>query len=122
MSGRPIGPAGHNVSTSEGYSPGKLNNAREIVLTGDLAELGTPTLRWIELRSIEQVEELTSELKAISTIRAELRVFEGGKVKVLLSVSAYVWLRTRICAITVIRRVAGSEYCSVVPHGELLVF
>ena len=92
------------VRKSEGYSPGKLNDARQIVLAGHLAKLRAPALWRIKLRSVEQVEELTPELEAKSTIRAKLRVLEGGKVKVLLSVGTYVRLGTRIGAITVVVR------------------
>src|SRR3954453_11921848 len=93
-------PPGHEPGMSEGHSPGKLNDTGQIVLPGHLAKLPAPSLWRIELCSVEQVEELTPELKAISTIRAKLRVFKGGKVEVLLSVGTDVRLGPRICTIT----------------------
>src|SRR3974390_3858121 len=103
------------MKKSEGESPCKLNDSRQIVLPGHRARVGAPGLWRIKLGAIEQVEELTPELEAISTIGPKLRVLEGGKVKVLLSVVTYVRLGTRIGAETIVRRIAGSEYRSVEP-------
>jgi hypothetical protein len=121
VSGRASARRTHIVRKSEAHSPRKLNHARQIVLAGHLAKLGTPALWRIKLRPIEQIEELTPELKCESTIRAKLRVFEGGKVEVLLSVASYVRLGTRIGAIPIVVRSAGREYRSVVPLFDFLV-
>ena len=90
--GRALVRPGTKVKGSEGYSPGKLNDARQIVLAGYLAYVRTPAGGRIELCSVEEVEELSAELEPKSAIRTELRVFECGEIKVLLSVVANVWL------------------------------
>src|SRR5579871_6437873 len=101
-------PSGHQRERSEGYSPGKLDHTWQIVLTGYLALVGTPTCRRTELHAVEEVEELTPELEAEPPVWPELRVLERREVKVLLSVIAYVGLSTRIGAITIVA--AGSEH------------
>src|ERR1700676_305064 len=75
-----LGPPGTHARKSEGYSPCKLNHARQIVLAGHLAHRSSPAGRRIKLRSVKQVEELTPELEAESTVRTELRVLESGEV------------------------------------------
>lgn len=117
-----MGTPGHNVSESECYAPGKLHHAWQIVLAGHLAYVGAPAGRRTKLRSVEQVEELTSEFKAESAIRAELGVLESGEVEVLLSVGTYVWLSTRIRTIAKVIWVAGGEHRSVVPLAQFRIF
>src|SRR5579862_3523861 len=99
----------------ESYSPSELNDTGQIVLAAHLADRAAPSGWRIKLRSVEQVEELTSELEPESTVRTELRVLEGREVKVLLPVGAYVGLGTRIGAIAVVIGGTGGEYRSVVP-------
>src|SRR5580692_5751817 len=122
VSGRASARPDINVKKSEGDSPRKLNHARQIVLAAHLAYSAAPAGRRIKLRSVEQVEEFTSELEAESTIRTELRVLERGEVKVLLSVVAYVGLGTRIGSITEVIGGTGGEYRGVVPLVQFLVF
>ena len=105
---------------SERDPPRKLNDARQIVLAAHLAYGAAPASRRIELRSVEQVEELTPELEAKSFTRPKLRVLEGSEIKVLLPVGANVGLVTRIGAVTEVIGGAGSEYRSVVPFQDLL--
>ena len=71
------------------------------------------------MRVIEAIEELCAELGTEPLIRTKLRVFEDREVKVLLSVSAYVRLGTRIVAVAVIGTL--DEHRSVKPMSEPLV-
>jgi hypothetical protein len=75
----------------------------EIVLTGDLAKLPTPRLGRIELRAIECVEELGSELEAKSVLGTKPGVLEDGNVEVLDSIVADVRLSAGVVAVTIIR-------------------
>src|ERR1700759_2226958 len=74
-------PAGHKYSQSECYSPGKLHDARQVVLATHLTKATSPASGRIELGSVEQVEKLTPELEPESTIRTKLHVLERGEVK-----------------------------------------
>lgn len=63
----------------------ELHNAREIILAGDLPEIGasaTTRIGWIKLHSIEEVEKLRPELKTKPFIRTEFGIFERCEVEI----------------------------------------
>lgn len=105
----------------------KLDEAWQIVLTGDLAKgsaTAAPGIGRIELRTIESVEELRAELNAVPFVLTKLGVLKYGEVKVLYAVGAYVRFCSRVAERTSgseVGRVAVREYGSVEPMGQPIV-
>ena len=110
------------VRKSEAHSARKLNDARQIVLAVTWPNWEPQPSGGLNCVRLNKLKNSPRNSNANRLIRAKLRVLEGGKVEVLLSVGTYVRLGTRIGAIPIVVRIAGCEYRSVVPLSDFWVF